>query len=72
MTAYEAAQKLQNAYYMAVQNKDHFFYVSHVLGSDWAAYRSREFAGKPERYLEIVREEAEMKFGTLPFDPFDI
>lgn len=69
LNAYQAAEKLQTAYLDRSGND--YFHVSHVLGSDWASGLSGDFAGKPARYLEIVLEMAEAKFGTLPFNPFD-
>lgn len=71
MAAYQVAEKLQTAYCNAKIKRDDYFYVSDVLGSDWACGRSNEFAGKPARYLEIVLELAEAKFGALPFNPFE-
>lgn len=69
MDAYKAAEQLQTAYLTRKDND--YFYVSHILGSDWACGLSSSFAGRPERYLEIVLEMAEAKFGPLPFNPFE-
>lgn len=70
MNAYQAAEKLQTAYNYGVANRDSYFSVSHILGSDWACGMWR--GGTPEQYLNLVREMAEAQFGELPFDPFSI
>lgn len=68
-TALEAADAIQTAYWS--RKGQDYFYVSHILGSDWASGLSSSFAGKPARYMEIVVEMAEAKFGPLPYNPYD-